>query len=163
MPTRYMLAPEDDSGPDPYFDPAAFFCSIGDYDNAAHHLSPGDDYRKGTLGLDGAGAAALRAALAPRGMVMADDGSHWVFLDASVAAAAAATDDDPPSNNNDEPITPDTGETEPDPRPCPICGEEAVIGRITCGKDRCVEEVGRRERAARRRKERGEPDGGESE
>lgn len=117
---RCALNPEPD--PDPYFDPAQFFCEGGDYRRAADHLHDGDVYRKAVLGLDAAGAAALRAALAPRGLVMVDAGADWVIVDARVA-----------------------------PEACPVCHQPALPGRETCGATPCLEALGRDELAARRR------------
>ena len=116
----YALSSEPD--PDPYFDPAEFFCAGGDYERAAEHLHDGDIYRKAQLGLDDGGAAALRAALARRQLAMVDAGNDWAIIDARVATEA-----------------------------CPVCGQDALPGRETCAATTCLAEVGRRELARRRR------------
>lgn len=112
------LHPASEPDPEPFFDPAAFFAERGDYERAAQHLHDGDVYPKSVLGLDAAGAAALRAALAFRKLVMLDAGLDWVFADA--------------------------------PDACPVCGQDAIPGRDTCGGPPCLTELGRRELARRR-------------
>jgi hypothetical protein len=70
---------DHDPEPEPFFDPAAFFCEGGDYAQAAQYLDEGDAYRKTTLGLDADGVVELGRCLALRGLTLVDDGSHWLI------------------------------------------------------------------------------------
>jgi hypothetical protein len=131
------MAPlSDEHAPDTFFDPAEFFCANADYASAARHLTEGDIYRKAILGLDAAAAVELGRHLAPRGLELQDDDTHWVVI---AATEPPPKKDGPPAGP--APTRPLIEESQP---LCPICCEPAAPGRETCGSLDCIEELGRR-------------------